>query len=132
VADNHVVRVCHHIAYWSLAVSFAVGIFLCSSPRASATSLGPTCGQKTFNSPNGVSILVLFANNGTVQRYEVTAGADNTELVNDARDSVEKSYGPAGLNAPPLHIISYRPAEAGSMMLPDKAVDSCGRTLSFN
>lgn len=82
-------------------------------------------------SPAGVGFRILFANNGAVQQYVVTAKADNPEAVNDARLSLENTYGPAAINAPPLKVISFRPGENG-MMVPDKAVDSCGRTLSFN
>ncbi|HTX58283.1 MAG TPA: hypothetical protein VMH02_01315 [Verrucomicrobiae bacterium] len=86
-----------------------------------------------MTSPDGTSIRVLFANNGFVQQYIVLANADNPEAVNDARKSLESTYGPAQVNAPPLKIISYRPAPGGGgMMVPDKAIDSCGRTLDFN
>jgi hypothetical protein len=101
---------------------------------ASATgSLGPACGEKMVASPTGVSIRVLFANNGYVQRFVVVAGMDNPENANDAVKSLELTYGEAGSNAPPLKVISYKPSDnGGGMLIPDKAIDSCGRTLSFN
>jgi hypothetical protein len=110
----------------------ALGSILCAPTPAPAYSTGPACGEKLITSPAGVGFRILFANNGTVQRYEVTALADNTELVNDARIALENTYGPAGVNAPPLKIISFKPGPAPGMMVPNKAVDSCGRTLSFN
>lgn len=124
-ADNRSVGVCARFA--TLAVAFA----LSCAATASAYSPGPSCGEKAFTSPTGVGFRILFANNGAVQQYVVTAKADNPEAVNDARLSLENTYGPAAINAPPLKVISFRPGENG-MMVPDRAVDSCGRTLSFN
>jgi len=103
----------------------------CAGGARAAVSLGPSCGEKTITSPTGVGFTILFAANGAVQRYVVTAKADNPELVNDARLALESTYGPAGINAPALRIISFKAGENG-MQVPDKAVDSCGRTLSFN
>jgi hypothetical protein len=121
-------------------LSVAAGIVLPAvlwpaAPASAAFSPGPSCGQKAIASPSGVTFLILFASNGAVQRYEVTGGtkAENTEAVNDARSALENTYGPAAINAPPLKIISYKTVEGGgSMMVPDKAIDSCGRTLDFN
>ncbi len=73
---------------------------------------------------------ILFAKNGAVQRYEVVNSNENEEAVNDFRIDLEREYGPAGINAPPLHIVSFKPG-SGGMMMPDKAIDSCGRKLSF-
>lgn len=109
----------------------AVALALSCAGRASAFASGPACGEKAFTSPTGVGFRILFANNGSVQQYVITAKADNPEAVNDARLALESTYGPAAINAPPLKVISFRPGENG-MMVPDKAVDSCGRTLSFN
>lgn len=116
----------------SVTAAVALGSALFSVLPATAYTPGPICGEKTITAPNGVGFRILFANNGAVQRYEVTAMADNTELVNDARIALENTYGPAGVNAPPLRIVSFKKSPGGGMMLPDKAVDSCGRTLSFN
>ena len=116
-----------------LAIGVVLGLVLWSSPPAPATTPGPPCGEKTISSPTGVGFRILFANNGAVQQYIVTAKSDNTELVNDARISLEGTYGPAGVNAPALKVISFKPSpNGGGMMVPDKAIDSCGRTLDFN
>jgi hypothetical protein len=99
--------------------------------NAAAVSNGPSCGEKNVTSPAGVGFKILFANNGTVQQYIVTAKAENPEAVNDARLALEQTYGPAGVNSPPLKILSFKPGDNG-MQIPDKAIDSCGRTLDFN
>jgi hypothetical protein len=102
-------------------------------PASAAGSLGPACGEKTIESPTGVSVRVLFANNGWVQRYLVVTGSDNPENENDTLKALEATYGQAGVNAPPLKVISFKPSDnGGGMLIPDKAIDSCGRTLSFN
>ena len=124
-ADNRSVGVCARFA------TVAVALALSCAATASAYSPGPACGEKDVTSPTGVGFRILFATNGAVQQYVVTAKADNPEAVNDARLSLEGTYGPAGVNAPPLKIVSFRPGENG-MQVPDKAIDSCGRTLSFN
>jgi len=123
-ADNRSVGV---YARFLLAVALAIS---CAG-TAAAYAPGPACGEKDVTSPTGVAFHILFANNGTVQQYLVTAKADNPEAVNDARLALETTYGPAGINAPPLKILSFKPGENG-MLVPDKAIDSCGRTLSFN
>jgi len=112
------------------AGSALVAALLCARP-ATAFSPGPACGEKTILSPTGVGFRILFANNGTVQQYLVTAKSEDPEAVNDARLALESTYGPAGVNAPPLKIISFRNT-GGGMQVPDKAIDSCGRTLDFN
>lgn len=132
VADNRTVGVSGFFIRWSIACGAALGFVLWLTPAAPATTSGPPCGVKQVNSPSGVGFRILFANNGSVQQYQVTAMADNTEAVNDARIAIENIYGPAGVNAPALKIISYKQGEAGGLMVPDKAIDSCGRTLSFN
>jgi hypothetical protein len=35
------------------------------------------------------------------------------------------------MDAPPVRIVSFKAGKSGGMMLPDKAIDSCGRTFSF-
>jgi hypothetical protein len=111
--------------------ALAVALALSCASTASAYSPGPSCGEKAVTSPSGVGFRILFANNGSVQQYIVTAKSDNPEAVNDARLALESTYGPAGINAPALKIVSFKPGASG-MMVPDKAIDSCGRTLSFN
>ncbi|HTA37558.1 MAG TPA: hypothetical protein VK760_00710 [Candidatus Acidoferrales bacterium] len=120
---------------WSVAaVAAIIALGWGSTAPALATAApGPACGEKTISSPSGVSVRVLFANNGWVQRYVVLAGSDNPENANDTLKSLEASYGQAGVNAPPLKVISFKPSDdSGGMQIPDKAIDSCGRTLSFN
>lgn len=80
-----------------------------------------------------VEIKILFAKNGAVQRYLVASGAEgDMEGVNDLRITLQKEYGPADIDAPPLRIVSFKPSPGGGgMSVPDKAIDSCGRTLSF-
>lgn len=78
----------------------------------------------------GIQIKILFAKNGAVQRYAVLDNQENMEDVNDLVKSLEDHFGPAAIDAPPLRIVSFRPG-SGGMQIPDKAVDSCGRTLSF-
>ncbi len=57
---------------------------------------------------------------------------DNPEEVNDMRRGLWKhSSARKASNAPPLQIVSFKPGGSGGMMIPDKAVDSCGRTQSF-
>jgi hypothetical protein len=100
-----------------------------ASPSRAATA-GPSCGEQLVKNDKGISIKILFAKNGAVQRYLVVDSQENMEEVNDLRLSLEQKYGPAGVNAPPLRIVSFKPG-SGGMQVPDKAVDSCGRTLSF-
>ena len=78
----------------------------------------------------GIAVKILFAKNGAVQRYVVVNSEENMEELNDFRISLEARYGPAGVNAPPLRIVSFKPGGNG-MQIPDKAIDSCGRTQSF-
>lgn len=104
-------------------------------PRAPASgaTLGPPCGQRDITAPNGVGFRILFANNGTVQQYLVTADADNIEAVNTARLSLEQTYGPEAIDAPPLRIIAFKPSpDGGGLMIPHTAIDSCGRTITLN
>ena len=134
-ADNRNVGSRYPLLRWSAAA--AVGIFALgwgfSAPAYADAALGPSCGEKTIQSPTGVSVRVLFANNGWVQRYVVVTGSDNPENANDTLKALEATYGQAGVNAPPLKVISFKPSDnAGGMQVPDKAIDSCGRTLSFN
>jgi hypothetical protein len=109
----------------------AVLVVVCAAPRtAQAVTAGPSCGERLEKSDKGIAIKVLFAKNGAVQRYELIDGQENMEAANDFTIDLEKQWGPAASNAPPLHVVSFKPGEGG-MMIPDKAVDSCGRTLSF-
>lgn len=132
MTDKRTVGVGSSLVRWGAACAAALSVLFWLAPAAAQTyTAGPACGQKPITSNDGVGILILFASNGSVQRYQVTAHADNPEAVNNAMQSLEGTYGPAGLSAPPLKIISYKPVEGSAMQIPDKAIDSCGRTLSF-
>ena len=100
-------------------------------PRPSlAVTPGPSCGEQLVKNEKGISFKILFARNGSVQQYLLLDAQENMEEANDLRISLEQRFGPAGVDAPPMHIVSFKPG-SGGMMIPDKAVDSCGRTLSF-
>jgi hypothetical protein len=113
-------------ALFALSGSLAA---LADAPQPATTS-GPSCGQRLFTNPQGLQIQVLWAKNGAVQRFVVIDSKENPEAINDMKKDLQRTYGPEGVNAPPLRIASFRPGQNG-MMIPDKAVDSCGRTLSF-
>ncbi|HEY8322659.1 MAG TPA: hypothetical protein VIG46_12790 [Candidatus Baltobacteraceae bacterium] len=92
---------------------------------------GPSCGETTFHGPQGIVFKVLFAKNGAVQRYAIVQSSNNPELDHDIQRSLVREYGPEGSNAPPLTILTYKPGSSGGMLVPDKAVDSCGRISHF-
>lgn len=100
-------------------------------PARAVTATGPSCGEKLFTNPQGLQIRVLWAKNGAIQHFDIVDSKDNPEELNDMEKDLERSYGPEGTNAPPLRIVSFKPGGSGGMMVPDKAIDSCGRTLSF-
>lgn len=118
-------------ALFIVPVALAACFFM-SKGKVVAANAGPSCGEKVVKSKD-VEIKILFAKNGAVQRYLVASGAEgDMEGVNDLRISLQKQYGPADIDAPPLRIVSFKPAPGGGgMSVPDKAIDSCGRTLSF-
>jgi len=116
-------------------VAAAVGAFALAGLLwlpAGATAMGPSCGEKLFTNPDGLQIRVLWAKNGAVQQYVIVDDHENPENANDMKLDLEKAYGPEGVDAPPLRIVSFKPGGSGGMMIPDKAIDSCGRTLSFH
>lgn len=98
---------------------------------ARAVTMGPSCGEKLFTNDLGLSIRILWAKNGSVQRFVVVDAKENPEELNNMEEDLERVYGKEGVNAPPLRIVSFKSNGNGGMMVPDKAVDSCGRTLSF-
>jgi len=100
-----------------------------ASPARAAAN-GPSCGEKLFTNPQGMQIRVLWAKNGAVQRYVIVDSKGNPEGINDMKIDLQNAYGPEGVDAPALRIVSFKPG-TGGMMIPDKAIDSCGRTLSF-
>lgn len=90
---------------------------------------GPSCGVRTVNS-RGAFFRVYFARNGAVQRYEMARSTNNPENDHDALDALIGKFGPEGTKAPPLRIVQFRDNGSG-MMVPVKAVDSCGRSVSL-
>lgn len=103
---------------------------LLSAAPAQAITPGPSCSERVVKGDD-VAIRVFFARNGTVQRYDVVTSHGNPEAENQLRLALERVYGPAGVNAPPVQIVSFKHGKSGNLMVPDKAVDSCGRTSSF-
>lgn len=110
------------------AVSAGVLIFALSHQRTAAAQ--GSCGEKSYSSM-GVTYEIRFAKNGAVQQYLLAHSSHNTEKDHDVLKDLQARYGPEGVNAPPLQITSFRPG-AGGMMIPDKAVDSCGRVMHFH
>jgi hypothetical protein len=108
-----------------------VATFVLSLALPAVSAGGPACGETTFHGPQGVIFKVLFAKNGAVQRYALMESSNNPELDHDIQRSLVRQYGPEGTNAPPLQILSYKPGSSGGMLVPDKAVDSCGRISHF-
>ena len=98
--------------------------------RTRAASTSHACGQLNY-AKNGVVYHVLFAKNGSVQQYLLARSSHNTEQDHDVLKAVTAHYGPEAVNAPPLRIISFRPG-SGGLMIPDKAIDSCGRITHFH
>ncbi len=100
--------------------------------RPALAAAGPSCGTRVVHLPGDVVFRILFAKNGAVQQYVLVSSDKNPELVNDRKKFIERQFGPEAVNAPPLHIIAFKPAPGGGgLLIPDKAVDSCGRTLTF-
>jgi hypothetical protein len=114
-----------------LFVTTLAVVFWAVPMPAQAVTAGPSCGEKLEKNEKGLTINVLFAKNGAVQRYEVVDSKENQEAANDMIVDLQKTYGLAGVNAPPLHIVSFKAGGEGGMMVPDKAIDSCGRTIPF-
>ena len=100
---------------------------LAHGPSAAAQG---SCGELSYNSM-GVSYRVLFAKNGSVQQYLLAKSSHNTEKDHDVLKDLQARYGPEAVNAPPVQITSFRPGPSG-MMIPDKAVDSCGRVVHYH
>jgi hypothetical protein len=110
-------------------IAAAAGFFVLSSGRGAAAGPRP-CSIATF-AEGGVVYRVLFAKNGAVQQYLLAVSSHNTERDHDMLKAAQADYGPEAVNAPPLRIVSFRPG-SGGMMVPDKAVDSCGRITHFH
>ena len=112
-----------------LAALTAVVVVLALSHQRTSAAQG-SCGETSYSSM-GVTYEVRFAKNGAVQQYLLAHSSHNTEKDHDVLKDLQARYGPEGVNAPPLQITSFR-AGAGGMMIPDKAVDSCGRVVHFH
>ncbi|MGZ3522975.1 MAG: hypothetical protein ACXVAG_18660 [Vulcanimicrobiaceae bacterium] len=113
-----------------LAVVLAgAALFTVPALRTSAAP-SDSCKEIDYRDAAGVEYRVLFAKNGTVQQYLLATSSHNTELDHDVRTKLERQYGEEAVNAPPLRIISFRKGD-GAMMVPDKAIDSCGRITEF-
>jgi hypothetical protein len=112
------------------AVALIAGMLVLALSHQRTAAAQGSCGATTY-SATGVSYRVLFARNGAVQQYQLAHSSHNTEKDHDVLKDVQQRYGPEGVNAPPLRITSFRPG-SGGMMIPDKAVDSCGRTITFH
>ncbi len=106
------------------ALVLAAGLLAVALPHARAQG-DQSCGEATF-SKDGVVYRVLFAKNGAVQQYVLAQSTHNVEQDHDALKDLEAKYGPAGANAPAVRIVGFR-SGSGGLMIPDKAVDSCGR-----
>jgi hypothetical protein len=115
----------------TLAAGAFVVLFGLFALPSGAVTPGPSCGERLVTNDKGVQIKILFAKNGAVQRYVVVTSQDDMEAVNDMHIDLAHQFGPEAINAPPLRIVSFKPGASGGMMVPDKAVDSCGRTQSF-
>ena len=115
-----------------MAAVFALGaallLFALNYPETAAAA--QSCGETSFTS-DGVTFKVLFAKNGAVQQYLLADSSHNQERDHDALLAAENKYGPEAVNAPPVQVISFKPGDAG-MMIPDKAMDSCGRVTHFH
>ena len=112
-----------------LLALFALPAYMVLQPGR-ATAQQQSCGTTTFSSA-GVTYRVMFAKNGAVQQYLLQSSSHNQEHDHDALLAAEQKYGPEAVNAPPVKIISFKPGPGG-MMIPDKAVDSCGRVTHFH
>lgn len=111
------------------ALTAGAGLLALSIERGAAAQ-PRACGMATF-ADNGIVYRVLFARNGAVQQYLLAKSSHNTERDHDALKAAESVYGPEAVDAPPLRILSFKPG-SGGMMVPDKAVDSCGRITHFH
>ncbi len=77
-----------------------------------------------------VRVTVQFAKNGAVQSYVFDPHMNPLDA-DAVRLALEKRFGPEGINAPPLQIVSFKTVPGSHLQVPDKGVDSCGRVVSF-
>uniref|UniRef100_E6Q7C6 Uncharacterized protein n=1 Tax=mine drainage metagenome TaxID=410659 RepID=E6Q7C6_9ZZZZ len=119
-------------ALLGLVLVAAVALLHGALIRPAAAAAGPSCGVRVVHLPGDVVFRILFAKNGAVQQYVLVSSDKNPELVNDRKKFIERQFGPEAVNAPPLRIVAFKAAPGGGgLLIPDKAVDSCGRTLTF-
>lgn len=117
-------------AILACACALAAGLLLFTLAERGAAAQPGSCLERSYSNA-GVSYRVLFAKNGAVQQYLLEESSHNTEKDHDALKALEARFGPEAVNAPPLQIQSFRPGPGG-MMVPDKAIDSCGRVTHFH
>jgi hypothetical protein len=98
------------------------------APAAASGAARRSCGAVTF-ARTGTVYRVLFAKNGAVQQY-VLLKRTTTEQDHDVLVVLQNRYGPEVVNAPALRVTGFRQGNGG-MMIPEKAVDSCGRIVSL-
>lgn len=121
----------HRLRVIAGACALTAGIVLLALSHGRGSAAQPrACGMATY-SRDGVVFRVLFAKNGAVQQYLLARGSGHTEKDHDVLKTAMQRYGPEAVNAPPLRILDFKPG-TGGMMLPDKAVDSCGRITHFH
>ena len=113
------------------ACALTAGILFFAFAHGSGAAAQPRSCSITTYSSGGVVYRVLFAKNGAVQQYLLAQSSHNTEKDHDVLKAAEAQYGPEAVNAPPLQILSFKKGNGG-MMVPDKAVDSCGRVTHFH
>ncbi|HEY8314015.1 MAG TPA: hypothetical protein VIG51_07545 [Candidatus Baltobacteraceae bacterium] len=123
--DRHLVA---RVGLTALALGAA---FLAIPAMRSGATAAQACKDVAFRSDRGVEYRILFAKNGSVQQYLLVGSSKNMELDHDVRLQLERRYGEEAADAPPLRIISFRKG-SGTMMVPDKAIDSCGRVTHFH
>ena len=121
------------LAAAACVLAAALIFFALERPRVvvAADRAGAPCSQRTVRSAEGVVYEILFAKNGAVQRYVLTHSSHNMERDNNVKSKLEAEYGPEGIDAPPIRIVGFHPG-ANGMSIPDRAIDSCGRTVAFN
>ncbi|HEY8298819.1 MAG TPA: hypothetical protein VIG32_12460 [Candidatus Baltobacteraceae bacterium] len=112
--------------------ALVIGAAFFALPAARTTAAASaSCKDLDYRGQGGVEYRILFARNAAVQQYLLVSSSHNPELDNDVRVKLERRYGQEAVNAPPLKITSFRKGE-GAMMVPDKAIDSCGRITHFH
>lgn len=112
------------------ACALVAGVFFFAFTHGRGAAAQPHSCTAGTSASDGVVYRILYAKNGAVQQYVLAKSSRNTERDHDALKALEVKYGPEAVNAPPVRILSFK-AGPGGMMVPDKAVDSCGRVTRF-